>query len=72
MNDIIILVKRDKLMPYGDHRIQRTNAGLAQCWTKTKLHDRDRDWQVETVGITGLTKNFSRDRGIEEPYWEPS
>ena len=29
MNDIIILVKRDKLMPYGDLRIERTNAGLA-------------------------------------------
>ena len=23
-------------------------------------------------GIMGLRKNFSRDRGIEEPYWGPS
>ena len=27
MNDIIILMKRDKLTPYGDHRLQRINAG---------------------------------------------
>ena len=27
MNDIIILVKRDKLTPYGDHRLQLINAG---------------------------------------------
>ena len=25
--DIIILVKRDQLTPYGDHRLQRVNAG---------------------------------------------
>ena len=27
MNDIIILVKRDKLTPNGDHRLQKFNAG---------------------------------------------
>ena len=27
MNNIIILVKRDKLTPYGDYRLQRINAG---------------------------------------------
>ena len=27
-----------------------------------------RDWPVSTVGITGLRENFSRDRGIEEPF----
>ena len=24
------------------------------------------------IGITGLRENFSRDRGIEEPYWRSS
>ena len=41
-------------------------------WAKTKLYDRDRDWPVSTIGITGLRENFSRDRGIEESYWGPS
>ena len=27
---------------------------------------------VQTVRITGLRENFSRDRGIEEPYWRLS
>ena len=27
MNDIIILVKKNYLTPYGDHRLQRINAG---------------------------------------------
>ena len=40
-------------------------------WAKTKLYDRDRDWPVSTIGITGLRENFSRDRGIEETYWRP-
>ena len=26
---------------------------------------------VLTVGISGLRENFSRDRGIKEPFWEP-
>ena len=26
---------------------------------------------VPTVGISGLRENFSRDRGIKEPLWEP-
>ena len=34
-----------------------------------EIYDRDRDWPVETVGITGLRKNSGRDGGIEEPYW---
>ena len=33
---------------------------------------RDRDWAKTAVGITGLSENFVRDRGIEEPYLEPS
>ena len=36
------------------------------------VNDRDRDWPIKTVGITGLKKNFGRDGGIEEPYWGPS
>ena len=36
------------------------------------VNDRDRDWPIKTVGITGLKKNFGRDDGIEEPYWGPS
>ena len=35
-------------------------------------NDRDRDWPLETVGITGLRKIFRRDGGIEELYWGPS
>ena len=43
------------------------------CWGKdlTK-YDRNRDYPVETVGITGLRENSGRDGGIEEPYWGPS
>ena len=37
-----------------------------------RKYDRDRDWSVETVGITGLRENSDRDGGIEEPYWGPS
>ena len=33
---------------------------------------RDRDWAKTAVGITGLSENFVRDGGIEEPYWGPS
>ena len=33
---------------------------------------RDRDWAKTAVGITGLSENFVRDSGIEEPYWGPS
>ena len=36
------------------------------------VNDRDRDWPIKTVGITGLMKNFGRDGGIEQPYWGPS
>ena len=36
------------------------------------VNDRDRDWPIKAVGITGLKKNFGRDGGIEEPYWGPS
>ena len=36
------------------------------------VDDRDRDWPITTVGITGLKKIFGRDGGIEEPYWGPS
>ena len=36
------------------------------------VNDRDWDWPIKTVGITGLKKNFGRDGGIEEPYWGPS
>ena len=36
------------------------------------VNDRDRDWPIKTVGITGLKKYFGRDGGIEEPYWGPS
>ena len=36
------------------------------------VNDRDRDWPIKTVGITGLKKNLGRDGGIEEPYWGPS
>ena len=25
-----------------------------------------------TVGISGMRENFIRDRGIKEPFWEPS
>ena len=41
MNDIVG-VKKDKLTPYGDQRLQRINAG----WNKTKIYDKDRDWPV--------------------------
>ena len=36
MNDIV-RVKKDKLTPYGDQRLQRINAG----WNKTKIYDQD-------------------------------
>ena len=36
------------------------------------VNDRDRDWPIKTVGITGLNKNFGWDGGIEELYWGPS
>ena len=36
------------------------------------VNDRDRDWPIKTVGITGLKTNFGRDGGIEESYWGPS
>ena len=39
---------------------------------KKKLYGKDRDWPAQTVGITGLRENFSRDRTIEETYWGPS
>lgn len=28
-------------------------------------------WYKQTVGITGLRENFSRDRGIDETDWGP-
>ena len=44
MNDIVILVKIDKLTPYGDRRLQRINARPSYVeWTKTAFHDRNRD-----------------------------
>ena len=36
------------------------------------VNNRDRDWPIKTVGITGLKKKFGRDGGIEQPYWGPS
>ena len=36
MNDIV-RVKKDKLTPYGDQRLQRINA----AWNKTKIYDQD-------------------------------
>ena len=39
---------------------------------KKIVYDRDRDWPIKTVGISGLRKNLGRDSGIEEPYWGPS
>ena len=35
------------------------------------MHDRDRDWQVETFGITGLTKNFGGIAGLKNPIGNP-
>ena len=64
-------MKRDKLTPYGDHRLQRIHPRLRK-WTRINLYDRDRDWSEKSVGIAGLRENFSRDRGIEEAYWGPS
>ena len=46
--------------------------GSYLLWKGLKKYDRDRDWPVETVGITGLRENSGRDGGIEEPYWGPS
>ena len=35
------------------------------------MHDRDRDWQVETVGITGLTKILVGIAGLKNPIGNP-
>jgi len=49
------------------------NEGICNiCKAVFKTYVRDRDKPIETVGITGLRENFSRDEGIEEPYWGPS
>ena len=39
---------------------------------KKIVYDRDRDWTIKTVGISGLRKNLGRDGGIEESYRGPS
>ena len=38
---------------------------------KKFVYDRDRDWPIKTVGISGLKKNLGQDGGIEEPSWGP-
>ena len=38
---------------------------------RKKQNDEDWDRPVLTVGISGSRENFSRDRGIKEPFWEP-
>ena len=35
------------------------------------VNDRDRDWPLKTVGITGLKKNFGRDGGIIDHIGDP-
>ena len=42
--------------------------------TKLRKNKNDQDWDrpVLAVGISGLRENFGRDRGIKEPFWEPS
>ena len=34
-------------------------------------YGRDRDWPLKGVMMAGLTDNFDRVGGIEEPYWGP-
>lgn len=42
-------------------------------WTKKKpQNDQDWDRPLLTVGISGMRENFIRDRGIKEPFLEPS
>ena len=78
---MIVCVKKVKLTPYGEQRLQWINTGLenhqplkrsfwVEEWTKKPKF---------TIGIgigryersrnTGLRLNLSRDRGIEESYW---
>ena len=35
-------------------------------------NDQDWDRPLSTVGISGMREYLSRDRGIKEPFWEPS
>ena len=75
MNDIIILVKRDKLTPYGGI-LQRIKAGEENHPPPERLFYVQEMGQDKIVwswsglaGInhrfTGLKENFSRDRGVE-------
>ena len=79
MNNIIILVKKinSSLTVTIDFNgsmlvkkiiIHQKGRSKFRKWAKTKLYNRDRDWPVQTVGITRVRENFIRDRGIEEPY----
>ena len=49
--------------------VEVTSWGLKKIMTSP---GRDRDWAKTAIGITGLSKNFVGDGGIEEPYWGPS
>ena len=60
-------------MPIEKILTHRKGPFYIMWWTKKKpQNDQDWDRPLLTVGISGMRENFSRDRGIKEPFWEPS
>ena len=59
-------------MPIEKIHIRRKEPFKLMWWTEKKHYYQDWDRPVLTVGISGLRENFSQNRGIKEPFWEPS
>ena len=78
-NDVIRFSWKELISKFSVLEFAARESGLPKkaffvlrLWNLKIVNDRDRDWPIKTVGITGLKKNFDRDGGIEEPYWGPS
>ena len=72
MNKVIVLVQRIRLVEPNSQCLGLMGLVWGNLERNLRKYDRDRDYPVETVGITGLRENSGRDAGIEERYWGPS